>query len=95
MVFTVEKNILTEPIKTQYGHHLIEVLERTGEKVLSRHILIRTETTDLDKKKTYDAINNIKNDINSFEDFSSAALNFSDDKTSNTNKELLGMINLD
>ena len=58
VVFTVEKNILTEPIKTQYGYHLIEVLERTGEKVLSRHILIRTETTDLDKKKTYDIINN-------------------------------------
>ena len=54
VVFTVEKNILTEPIKTQYGYHLIEVLERTGEKVLSRHILIRTETTDLDKKNTYD-----------------------------------------
>ena len=95
VVFTVEKNILTEPIKTQYGYHLIEVLERTGEKVLSRHILIRTETTDLDKKKTYDIINNIKNNINNFEDFSNAALNFSDDKTSNTNKGFLGMIDLD
>ena len=95
VVFTVEKNILTEPVKTQYGYHLIEVLERTGEKVLSRHILIRTETTDLDKKKTYDIINNIKNDINNFEDFSNAALNFSDDKTSNTNKGFLGMIDLD
>lgn len=95
VVFTVEKNVLTEPIKTQYGYHLIEVLERTGEKVLSRHILIRTETTDLDKKKTYDTINDIKNNINSFEDFSEAALNFSDDKTSNTNKGFLGMIDLD
>lgn len=95
VVFTVEKNVLTEPIKTQYGYHLIEVLERTGEKVLSRHILIRTETTDLDKRKTYDTINDIKNNINSFEDFSEAALNFSDDKTSNTNKGFLGMIDLD
>jgi len=94
-VFTIEKNVLTEPIKTQYGYHLIEVLERTGEKVLSRHILIRTETTDLDKRKTYDIINDIKNNINSFEDFSEAALNFSDDKTSNTNKGFLGMIDLD
>ena len=94
VVFTVEKNILTEPIKTQYGYHLIEVLERTGEKVLSRHILIRTETTDLDKKNTYDIINNIKNNINNFDDFSNAALNFSDDKTSNTNKGFLGMIDL-
>ena len=94
-VFTVEKNILTEPIKTQYGYHLIEVLERTGEKVLSRHILIRTETTDLDKRKTYDTINDIKNDINNFEEFSEAALKYSDDKTSNSNKGFLGMIDLD
>ena len=94
-VFTVEKNVLTEPIKTQYGYHLIEVLERTGEKVLSRHILIKTETTDLDKRKTYDTINDIKNDINSFEEFSEAALKYSDDKTSNSNKGFLGMIDLD
>ena len=94
-VFTVEKNVLTQPIKTQYGYHLIEVLERTGEKVLSRHILIRTETTDLDKRKTYDTINDIKNDINNFEEFSEAALKYSDDKTSNSNKGFLGMIDLD
>ncbi len=94
-VFTVEKNVLTEPIKTQYGYHLIEVLERTGEKVLSRHILIRTETTDIDKRKTYDTINDIKNDINNFEEFSEAALKYSDDKTSNSNKGFLGMIDLD
>ena len=95
VVFTVEKNILTEPVKTQYGYHLIEVLERTGEKVLARHILIRTETTELDKKKTYDAISNIKNDIKNYDDFYKAAADFSDDKTSNTNGGFLGMIDLD
>ncbi len=95
VVFTVEKNIITEPVKTQYGHHLIEVLERTGEKVLARHILIRTETTDLDKKKTYNTINNIKNNINNYDDFYKAAANFSDDKTSNTSGGFLGMIDLE
>ena len=95
VVFTVEKNILTEPVKTQYGHHIIEVLERTGEKVLARHILIRTETTDLDKKKTYETINNIKNDIISFDDFYKAAADFSDDKTSNSSGGFLGMIDLE
>ena len=95
VVFTVEKNILTEPVKTQYGHHIIEVLERTGEKVLARHILIRTETTDLDRKKTYDAINNIKNDITNFDDFYKAAAVFSDDKTSNSSGGFLGMIDLE
>ena len=95
VVFTIEKNILTEPIKTKYGHHLIEVLERTGEKVLARHILIRTKTTDFDKKNTYDTISNIKNNINSFDDFYQAAADFSDDKTSNTNGGFLGMIDLE
>jgi len=95
VVFTIEKNVLTEPIKTKYGHHLIEVLERTGEKVLARHILIRTKTTDLDKKNTYDSISNIKNNINSFDDFYQAAADFSDDKTSNTNGGFLGMIDLE
>ena len=95
VVFTIEKNVLTEPIKTKYGHHLIEVLERTGEKVLARHILIRTKTTDLDKKNTYDTISNIKNNINSFDDFYQAAADFSDDKTSNTNGGFLGMIDLE
>jgi peptidyl-prolyl cis-trans isomerase SurA len=95
VVFTVEKNILTEPVKTQYGHHIIEVLERTGEKVLARHILIRTETTDLDRKKTYDAINNIKNNIKNFDDFYKAAAVFSDDKTSNSSGGFLGMIDLE
>ena len=95
VVFTVDKNILTEPVKTQYGHHIIEVLERTGEKVLARHILIRTETTDLDKKKTYETINNIKNDIINFDDFYKAAADFSDDKTSNSSGGFLGMIDLE
>ena len=95
VVFTVEKNFLTEPVKTQYGHHIIEVLERTGEKVLARHILIRTETTDLDKKKTYETINNIKNNITNFDDFYKAAADFSDDKTSNSSGGFLGMIDLE
>ena len=95
VVFTIDKNFLTEPIKTQYGHHLIEVLERTGEKVLARHILIKTETTDLDKKKTYDAIFNLKNNINSFDDFYKSAIDFSEDKTSNGSGGVLGLIDLE
>jgi peptidyl-prolyl cis-trans isomerase SurA len=95
VVFTVEKNKLTDPVKTQYGYHLIEVLERTGEKVLARHILIRNEITDFDKKETYEKANKIKNSIKSFDDFYKAAQEFSDDKTSNSNGGLLGMIDLE
>jgi peptidyl-prolyl cis-trans isomerase SurA len=95
VVFTVEKNKITDPIKTQYGYHLIEVLERSGEKVLARHILIRNETTEIDKKNTYEKANLIKNNISTFEDFFSAAQDFSDDKTSGPGGGLLGMIDLE
>jgi peptidyl-prolyl cis-trans isomerase SurA len=95
VVFTVEKNKITDPIKTQYGYHLIEVLERSGEKVLARHILIRNETTEADKKNTYEKANLIKNNIATFEDFFSAAQDFSDDKTSGPGGGLLGMIDLE
>jgi peptidyl-prolyl cis-trans isomerase SurA len=95
VVFTVEKNKITDPIKTQYGYHLIEVLERSGEKVLARHILIRNETTEADKKNTYEKANLIKNNISTFEDFFSAAQDFSDDKTSGPGGGLLGMIDLE
>ena len=94
-VFTVEKNKLTDPIKTSYGYHLIEVLERSGEKVLARHILLRNEITDFDKKETYEKINKIKNTINNYDDFHNSAQEFSDDKTSSPNGGLLGMIDLE
>ena len=95
VVFTIDKNFLTEPIKTQYGHHLIEVLERTGEKVLARHILIKTETTDLDKKETYDTLYNLKKNINNFDDFYRSAVDFSEDKTSSSSGGFLGLIDLE
>jgi peptidyl-prolyl cis-trans isomerase SurA len=94
-VFTVEKNKLTDPIKTSYGYHLIEVLERSGEKVLARHILLRNEITDFDKKETYEKINKIKNTINNYDNFHNSAQAFSDDKTSSPNGGLLGMIDLE
>ena len=94
-VFTLEKNILSDPIKTQYGFHIIEVLDRKGEKVSARHILIENETTDEDKKIAYEKAINIKNKISSLEDFYEKASMFSDDKTSSPNGGLLGLINLE
>ncbi len=94
-VFTLKENTISDPIKTQYGFHIIEVLDRKGEKVSARHILIKNETTDSDKKIAYEKAISIKNEISSLESFYEKALNFSDDKTSSPNGGLLGLINLD
>lgn len=39
-VFSLPLNQLSEPVLTQFGYHLIEVLSRTGDEATVRHILI-------------------------------------------------------
>ena len=93
--FTLEKNILSDPIKTKYGYHLIEVLEKTGEKVNARHILIQNELTDYDKKQSYDYALNIKNNIKNIDDFFNSTKKYSDDNTNKSNGGYLGMIDVE
>ena len=94
VAFTIDKNILSEPIKTQFGYHIIEVLERSGERVLARHILIRSETTENDKKIAYKKADDIKKKINSYDDFYEQASSFSDDETSKSKGGYMGMIDI-
>ena len=93
--FTLEKNILSDPIKTKYGYHLIEVLEKTGEKVNARHILIQNDLTDYDKKQSYNYALNIKNNIKNIDDFFNSAKEYSDDNTNKSNGGYLGMIDVE
>ena len=93
--FTMDKNVISDPIKTQFGYHVIEVLERTGERVLARHILIRSETTEDDKKAAYKKADEIKKNIVSYDDFYSQAIGFSDDETSKSKGGYMGMIDIE
>ena len=93
--FTLEKNILSDPIKTKYGYHLIEVLEKTGEKVNARHILIQNDLTDYDKKQSYNYALNIKNNIKNIDDFFNSTKKYSDDNTNKSNGGYLGMIDVE
>ena len=94
IAFTLEKNILSNPIKTKYGYHLIEVLNRSGDKVNVRHILIQNKLTDSDKKTAYDKTVDLKNKINSVDDFYIIAKEHSKDNTNNLNGGLLGLIDI-
>ena len=94
IAFTLEKNVLSKPIKTEYGFHLIEVLERTGEKVNARHILIQNDISDNDKKQAYNIAINIKKNIKNIDDFFENSKSFSDDDTNKLNGGYLGMIDI-
>jgi len=93
--FTLDINILSEPIKTKYGYHLMEILRRSGEKVEVRHILIGIKTSEKDKNITYKKTANIIKNLKTKEDFMSTAKEISDDTTSGPKGGYMGMIDLD
>ena len=95
MVFTLDPNILSEPVKTQFGYHLIEVLQRSGEKVKARHILISANVSEEDKNLTYKKTASIVKEIKNKDDFILKVKEYSDDTTSGPKGGYMGMINLD
>ena len=95
VAFTMDLNILSEPVKTQFGYHLIEVLKRSGEKVSARHILISINISEEDKNLTYKKTASIVKEIKNKEDFILKVKEFSDDTTSGPKGGYMGMINLE
>ena len=43
VAFTIPLKMLSQPVLTQFGYHLIEITSRTGDKAKGRHILIPIE----------------------------------------------------
>jgi peptidyl-prolyl cis-trans isomerase SurA len=52
-VFSLAKDEISEVIETEFGFHFIQLLERRGNSVRARHVLIKPEITpsDMDKAK--------------------------------------------
>jgi hypothetical protein len=46
IAFNAPLNRLSEPVQTQFGYHLIEVLSRRGDSAQARHILLPIERTN-------------------------------------------------
>lgn len=70
-VYSLKQNEISEVIETEFGYHIIQLLERKGNSVKARHILIKPEITkeDLDlAKQTVENVKTlIKNDSITFE----------------------------
>jgi peptidyl-prolyl cis-trans isomerase SurA len=51
----LKKGEMSEPVETQFGFHLIELLDRRGDEYNSRHILIKPSTSglSLDEPRAY------------------------------------------
>ena len=79
VAFTLDSGLISEPIETEFGFHLIETLDKKGEKINVRHILIAPEITKNDNKRAYDFALSLKDSSASIDDFKNLITKYSND----------------
>ena len=75
-------------VETEFGFHLIELLERRGNSIHVRHILVRPEITDADMELARNHLDSVRQLIqNDSISFSFAVKQFSNDKVQSYNND--------
>jgi len=59
--YNLETNELSEVIETQFGYHLLELLERRGNSIHVRHILITPQITPADEELARKRLDSVRN----------------------------------
>lgn len=86
LAFKLKPNELSPVFETDFGFHFLQVIERRGEQVHARHILIRMEAPQESLVRTKVAIDSIyENVVNKKVPFSTAASMYSDNNDTKYN----------
>jgi peptidyl-prolyl cis-trans isomerase SurA len=77
-------------VQTEYGYHIIQLIEKKGERINCRHILLRPRISATDKVKAIEQLDSIRNLIltDSIQ-FEQAVIRFSEDKNTVMNAGLM------
>jgi peptidyl-prolyl cis-trans isomerase SurA len=80
MAFRLKPNEISMPFKSQFGYHIMQLLERRGNEYRSRHILISPKPSEQDIQKATRYLDSLRNLIVSDSiKFQKAAKEYSDD----------------
>ncbi|NLO70270.1 MAG: peptidylprolyl isomerase [Porphyromonadaceae bacterium] len=85
-----DPNKVSRIVETEVGFHIIQFIERRGDRVNARHILLRPKASSEDKAKGISQLDSIADQIRSNKiNFEQAVMRFSQDKNTRMNAGLM------
>ena len=86
VAFNLVPNEVSKVVKTEYGYHIIQLIERRGERMNCRHILLKPQVSAVEKKNAMARLDSIRQKIVDKEvTFKEACWMFSDDEDTRLN----------
>ena len=79
--FTIELGEISDPIETEFGYHILETLEKQGDKIRVRHVLMSPEITKDDNERAYNLAFSLKDSATTLQKFKDLVKKYSSDKT--------------
>ncbi len=87
VAFSLQKGQISNVTRTDFGYHIIQLIDRKGESINVRHILIKPKISDDNIKSTLSLADSVRNlIINQDIEFDSAAVLFSEDPDVESNR---------
>jgi peptidyl-prolyl cis-trans isomerase SurA len=91
VAFSLKKGEISGIVQSQFGYHIIQLLDRQGEKIHTRHILIQVHVTPEDEKHTIQFLDSLRKEILAGHiSFEKAAEKYSDDPNVSKDRGHLG-----
>jgi len=94
-VFALKEKELSPVVKTEFGFHLIQLLERRGETVHARHILLRTEKGPASDTAAVHFLSALRDSIIQGKSLAEFARKYSEDEETKSVGGDLGQISID